>query len=53
VTLTNLEKRMLIYVVDLFDGGGAESPEAPLESATGDFSFRELTGRSGETSGRS
>jgi hypothetical protein len=28
VTLTNLEKRMLIYVLDLFDGG-AEAPKAP------------------------
>ena len=34
MTLTSLEKRMLIYVLDLFDGGGAEAPKAPLESAT-------------------
>ena len=33
MTLTSLEKRMLIYVLDLFDGG-AEAPKAPLESAT-------------------
>ena len=31
MTLTNLEKRMLICVLDLFDpgGGGAEAPKAP------------------------
>jgi hypothetical protein len=28
VNLTSLEKRMLIYVLDLFDGG-AEAPKAP------------------------
>ena len=33
VTLTNLEKRMLIYVLDLFDGG-LKPPKSPLESAT-------------------
>ena len=33
--LTNPEKRMLIYVLDLLEGGGAEAPKAPLlESAT-------------------
>ena len=33
MALTSLEKRMLIYVLDFFDGG-AEAPKAPLESAT-------------------
>jgi hypothetical protein len=36
VTLTSLEKRMLIYVLDLFDGGwGVGGGPPPLESATG------------------
>ena len=29
VTLTSFEKRMLIYVLDLFDGGGGGGAEAP------------------------
>jgi hypothetical protein len=42
VALKSLEKRMLIYVLDFFDGGGGgggvKPPKPPFESAT-DFTI--------------
>ena len=42
MTLTSLEKRMLIYVLDLFDGGGLKPPKPSFESATDCNSYKRL-----------